>query len=84
MDLATQPAVSQTRQSRLEQLRGERGITREELASSAQISARTLFAIEREGSRPHRSTIFALAIALGVHPDEITADANVGSELGSR
>lgn len=61
------------------ELRCERGLSRRELAELSGVALATIGRIERgESSRPHRSTLQALAEALGA---EVRAGRNGGAVL---
>jgi transcriptional regulator with XRE-family HTH domain len=60
----------------LESERRARGLSREELASLAGLSPRTIYALELEGVRAHRATRRVLAIALGCDPDNLFSPHN--------
>jgi transcriptional regulator with XRE-family HTH domain len=67
--------VSQaSRLSPLRQLRLAAGWTADDLASRAGISSRTVYALEGGHNVPHRSTLRALAMALGCHPQDLLND----------
>ena len=57
--------------SRLSQARAERGLTQEELAARAGISAKMVSLIERGKRTPGIPTVYALAGALGVQPSRL-------------
>jgi transcriptional regulator with XRE-family HTH domain len=50
----------------LRAIRTAQGLTREQLAVRAGISAKTIYRIERGIARPHHATLAVLATALGV------------------
>ncbi len=53
---------------RLKDLRVERALTQEELATKAGVGKNTVNRIERNETEPHMSTLRKLASALGVEP----------------
>lgn len=56
----------------LYEARRERGLSRPQLAERAGVNVRTIARIERgEGGPPMRSTLEALARALGISPDAL-------------
>ena len=55
----------------IKELRLDRGLTQEQLASRAAMSERALRAIECEGAEPQPRTRFMLALALGVEPSDL-------------
>jgi DNA-binding XRE family transcriptional regulator len=60
--------------SRLYQLRSERGWSLEELAARAGVSPRTIYNAEVGDRRPQRATRRVLADALGCQPDDINGN----------
>jgi transcriptional regulator with XRE-family HTH domain len=64
--------------ARLRAIREERQLTREELASSAQISVSTLRNLEVRGVQPTRGTRLLLAAALDLDVAEIWPDPRLG------
>jgi lambda repressor-like predicted transcriptional regulator len=68
--------------STLERLRTEAGLTREELAVRAGVSAMTLRVCEVVGGRPaNPATQKAIALALGVEPEVIWTSLAAGPIL---
>jgi transcriptional regulator with XRE-family HTH domain len=63
--------LSQQQRRTLEELRLARGLTREQLAVVAGLSAKTVYRLEVGGSVPRESTIRVLARALDCDPVEI-------------
>jgi len=59
----------------LEQARRERGWSRERLAAEAQISAQTVYRIERGRVKAAPATRMVLAAALNLLPEELFGDA---------
>jgi DNA-binding XRE family transcriptional regulator len=57
----------------LERLRCSLGLSREQLAAAAGLSAGTIYNIERCGVHPRRATQAVLAMTLGVMPDDLFA-----------
>ncbi len=57
---------------RLKALRIEHALTQEELAYKAGVAANTVARLERNETEPHMSTARKLALALDVHPRELT------------
>ena len=55
----------------LRDLRDERALSQQELATSAQVSKTTIVNIEAGRRRPHPSTARKLAAALGLPPREV-------------
>lgn len=47
------------------------GLTRDELAQAARVSVRTITYAEREGRILRPATRLCLAVALGLHPDDL-------------
>lgn len=67
---------------RVRQLREERGLSREDLAPRAGISARGLEQLEKEGSNPTLVSLVGVARALGVSLDELVGtDEGAGERL---
>lgn len=61
--------------TRLQRLREERDLSREALGAAAGgISSATIARIERGQVKPFRSTVAALALALGVSTDDLKDD----------
>jgi DNA-binding XRE family transcriptional regulator len=58
----------------LAQVRADRGLSREVLASLAGVSARTIYGIEVGGVQPQRATVRVLCLALGVEDSELFPD----------
>jgi transcriptional regulator with XRE-family HTH domain len=65
-------------------LRRNAGLSREQLAAEAGLSARTIYAIEREGVRPQRATRRVLAEALGCRPSDLLLNDNSPSFTSGR
>jgi DNA-binding XRE family transcriptional regulator len=59
----------------VEQIRNERGLSREKLARLADCSTRTIVRIEREGANPGVSIVARVALALSVSIDDIFTEA---------
>jgi transcriptional regulator with XRE-family HTH domain len=77
--VSTASLVPDVLYSALRELREQRGLTREQLAVQAGLTARTLGNLERGRTRPHRSTCAVLAAALGVPVAELfPAESNAG------
>lgn len=55
----------------LEARRREAGLTREQLAVAAGVTAKTIYSIEHGHSRPQRTTLQAIARALGCSPEDL-------------
>jgi DNA-binding XRE family transcriptional regulator len=68
------PADQATTRHPLAQLRADRGLSREVLASLAGISPRTIYGIEVGGVQPQRATVRVLCLALGVEDSELFPD----------
>lgn len=66
----------------LKQLREERGITQEQLAFDAAITASALSRIERAVTSPGWATVRRIARALGVSMVELAADVEAASTSG--
>jgi tetratricopeptide (TPR) repeat protein/DNA-binding XRE family transcriptional regulator len=67
----------------LRRYRRDRGLTQEELAEQAGLSARGIRALEQgERSSPHRDTVMLLADALGLAPEERAAFEEAASRAG--
>ncbi len=69
------------RSSSLLPLRIARGLTRDRLAALAGVSSRSIYSIEREGVRPHRTTARALAEVLGCDPDELRTGLTIAPDV---
>jgi transcriptional regulator with XRE-family HTH domain len=67
--IAVHPEVSPIARTPLERARQAAGLSREQLAGAAGVSARTLFSIEREDAYPRQATQAVLCIALGLMPE---------------
>jgi transcriptional regulator with XRE-family HTH domain len=63
--------LTHTQAQALQQLREERGLSREDLASRARVSLYTIRNVELRRHRPHRATVAMLAHALGVAPEDL-------------
>src|SRR3954453_8420994 len=63
----------------LEVMRRARGLSREGLAATAGVSARTIYNIEVEGRAPRRATKRVLCLALGRTLEEVFPDPNAGN-----
>jgi transcriptional regulator with XRE-family HTH domain len=57
---------------RLKALRIEQALTQEELADKAGVAPNTVARLERNETEPHMSTARKLALALDVHPRQLT------------
>ena len=57
---------------RLKALRTEQALTQEELADKAGVAPNTVARLERNETEPHMSTARKLALALDVHPRQLT------------
>lgn len=67
---------------RLKQSRAARGLTQEQLALKARVSARTISRLERaEIARPRRVTIERLAQALGIEPNVLTGEMPMPADI---
>lgn len=69
-----------TASAALTALRVERGLTREDLAARAGLSARTLYSAEHGRHQPHRATLRALAFALDCAVAELQVDERPGEQ----
>lgn len=56
---------------RVREVRHERGLTQAELSERTGVGCPALSKIETGKARPHRATITALALALGVEPESL-------------
>lgn len=61
---------------RVREIRHERGLTQAELSEKTGIGCPALSKIETGKARPHRVTITALALALGVEPESLLGEPN--------
>jgi transcriptional regulator with XRE-family HTH domain len=57
--------------------REARGWTREQLAVYSNVSVSTIGRIERDEMKPRAASVLALAMALGVAPDDFAAEAGI-------
>lgn len=59
---------------RIREVRHERGFTQASLSESTGIAEPTISKLESGKANPHRATITALALALGVEPDSLLVE----------
>lgn len=67
---------------KLLELRALAGLSRERLAALAGLSPRTIYAIEREGVRPHEPTLYALANALNCDLEDLEGPTTEAADAG--